>query len=103
MPSDILHNVAFVRTDVSEECSTSIIKVTRISETGTTLAVTSNRQTLQLLVTATVVPSSPILVTLMMEALHSFQMSVIAKAIWHNIPKDGILRTTVYIHVCVCV
>jgi hypothetical protein len=34
-----------VRTDVSEECIASIIRVTRISELGTTLAVTSNRST----------------------------------------------------------
>jgi hypothetical protein len=37
---------ALVRTDISEECSPSIIKVTRIGELGTTLAVTSNRCTL---------------------------------------------------------
>jgi hypothetical protein len=36
----------FVRTDVSEERSASIIRVTRIGELGTTLAVTSNRGTL---------------------------------------------------------
>jgi hypothetical protein len=35
-------SVALVRTDVSEECITSIIRVTKISELGTTLAVTSN-------------------------------------------------------------
>jgi hypothetical protein len=35
--------VALIRTDVSEELSASIIKVTRIGELGTTLAVTSNR------------------------------------------------------------
>jgi hypothetical protein len=34
--------VAVVRTDVSEELSASIIKVTRIGELGTMLAVTSN-------------------------------------------------------------
>jgi hypothetical protein len=32
----------FVRTDISEELSASIIRVTRIGELGTTLAVTSN-------------------------------------------------------------
>jgi hypothetical protein len=31
--------VALVRTDVSEECIASIIRVKRISESGTTLAV----------------------------------------------------------------
>jgi hypothetical protein len=34
--------VALVRTDVLEETGTSIIRVTKISEIGTTLAVTSN-------------------------------------------------------------
>jgi hypothetical protein len=33
--------VAFVRTDVSEELSASFVRVTRIGELGTTLAVTS--------------------------------------------------------------
>jgi hypothetical protein len=36
--------VAPVRTDVSEERSASFIRVTRISELGTTLAVTSKRR-----------------------------------------------------------
>jgi hypothetical protein len=35
--------VVFVRTDVPEERIASIIRVTRIGELGTTLAVTSNR------------------------------------------------------------
>jgi hypothetical protein len=43
----MLCHVALVRTDVSEELSASFIRVTRISELGTTLAVTSNRRTLQ--------------------------------------------------------
>jgi hypothetical protein len=38
----MLRRVAFVRTDVSEDLSASIIRVTRISELVTTLAVTSN-------------------------------------------------------------
>jgi DNA-binding TFAR19-related protein (PDSD5 family) len=38
----MLHRVALVRTDVSEELSASIIRVTRIGEIRTTLAVTSN-------------------------------------------------------------
>jgi hypothetical protein len=38
--------VALVRTDVSEELSASFIRVTRIGELGTTLAVNSNRRTL---------------------------------------------------------
>jgi hypothetical protein len=66
--------VALVRTDVSGELSASFIRVTRIDELGTTLAVTSNRRTL---VTVSVVPSSPILVTLMKEALSSSETSVL--------------------------
>jgi hypothetical protein len=70
--SGVLRRVALVRTDVSKELSGSIIKVTRIGELGTTLAVTSNFVLLHsvrwLLVTANVVPCSLILVTLMMEA-----------------------------------
>jgi hypothetical protein len=38
--SGMLRHVALVRTDVSEELSASI-RVTRISELGTTLAITS--------------------------------------------------------------
>jgi hypothetical protein len=41
----LLHRVALVRTDVSEEPSASIIGVIRIGVLGTTLAVTSNRCT----------------------------------------------------------
>jgi hypothetical protein len=41
--SRMLRRVALVRTDVTEELSASIIKVTRIGELGT-LAVTSNRR-----------------------------------------------------------
>jgi hypothetical protein len=56
----MLCRVALVRADVSEELSASIIRVARIGELGTTLLLTTN-----------VVPGSPILVTLMMEALSS--------------------------------
>jgi hypothetical protein len=40
--SGMLCHVALVRTDVSEDLSASLIRVTRIGELGTTLAVTSN-------------------------------------------------------------
>jgi hypothetical protein len=47
MPSSgMLRHVALVRTDVSEEPSASIIRLTGIGELGT-LAITSNRRTLQ--------------------------------------------------------
>jgi hypothetical protein len=45
--SGVLCRVALVRTDVSEEPSASFIRVIRIGELGTTLAVTSNRRTLR--------------------------------------------------------
>jgi hypothetical protein len=43
----MLRRVALVRTEVLEEHSASFIKVTRIGELGTTLAVTINRYTLR--------------------------------------------------------
>jgi ABC-type molybdate transport system permease subunit len=41
--SGMLLHVPLVKTDVLEELSASFIRVTRIGELGTTLAVTSNR------------------------------------------------------------
>jgi hypothetical protein len=47
LSSGILRRVAIVRTDVSVEHIASIITVLKIGELETTLAVTSNRRTLQ--------------------------------------------------------
>jgi hypothetical protein len=89
--SGMLHRVALVRTDVSEELSASFIRVT-ICELGTTLAVTSNRRRVRrLLLTANVVPNSPILVTLMKEALSSSETSVLTRTTGRNIQEDNIL------------
>jgi hypothetical protein len=75
--SGMLRRVALVRTDVSEEPSAFVFR----------------RSVRRLLLTANVVPSSPILVTLMMEALSSFETSVPTKATRHNIPEDCILHS----------
>jgi hypothetical protein len=77
--SGMLHRVALVRTNVSEELSASFIRVT-IGELGT------------MLVTDSVDPSSPILVTLMKGALSSSETSVFTRATWRNIPEDIILH-----------
>jgi hypothetical protein len=91
--SVILCRVALERTDVSEESSASVIRVSRMGELGTTLAVTSNRRSVhRLLVRASVVPSSPILATVMKETLLSSETSVLTRATWSNISEDAILR-----------
>jgi hypothetical protein len=50
--SGMLRRVALVGNDVSEELSASFIRVTRIGELGTALAVTSNRRTQRASVTS---------------------------------------------------
>jgi hypothetical protein len=71
--SGMLHCVALARTDVSKEASVFLRSLHR------------------LLVMTNVVPSSSILVTLMMEALSSSERSVLTRATGRNIPEDTIL------------
>jgi hypothetical protein len=78
--SGMLRLVALVRTDVSEEISASIVFLLL-------------RSVRRLLVTDNVVPTSPILVTLMMEALSSSEISIPTRATRRNIPEDDILHS----------
>jgi hypothetical protein len=97
--SEMLRRVALVRTDVSEELSASI-RVTRIGELGTALAVTSNRRTrvvvIQLIVSAYALPSTLIISTLIMAAIRFSETSALTRATRRHIPEDDIL----YSHRC---
>jgi hypothetical protein len=95
----VLRHVALVITDVSEELSSFFIRVTRIGELGTTLTVPTIRHTpryvflrsvRRLLVTASVVPSSPILVTPM-----ETETSVLTRATRRDIPEEDILHNSI--------
>jgi hypothetical protein len=52
----------------------------------------------RLLVTASVVPSSPILVTLLKEALSFSETLVLTRATLRNIPEGTILQATINLH-----
>jgi hypothetical protein len=78
VPSGMLRRVALVRTDVSEERSSFIIRVFL-------------RSMRRLLVTASILPSSRILVTLMKEALSSSETSILTRTTQRNFPEDTIL------------
>jgi hypothetical protein len=71
----MLRRVALVRTDVSEELIASIIRVTRIGELGTTLAITSNRASVLTRATRRNIPGDAILHSHRRENLKSYNVS----------------------------
>jgi hypothetical protein len=78
-------------TEAAEQRIAVIIRVTIIGYLGTTLAVTSNGTELRRNITintnsANVVPSLPVIVTLMMGAIRSSETSVVTKATPRYIP-----------------
>jgi hypothetical protein len=89
--SGMLRRVALVRTDVSEKFSASFIKKYQV---------VFLRNVRRLLVAASLVPISPILVTLMKEALSSSETSVLTRATLHNIPEDAILHFSLSFTYC---
>jgi hypothetical protein len=86
MKNDVFWNimlVAFVITKVSGERIASIIRVTRIGQLGTTLAVTSNQSKPQ---------RNTVYNSMIMEAIRSSETSVLPRATQRNILEDSILQ-----------
>jgi hypothetical protein len=88
MPSpEMLRRVVLVRIYNSEERIASIIRVIGSGEIRTMVFF---RGVFLLPVTANVVTSPLILLTLLMEAIHSSETSSPIRATWRNIPEGGI-------------
>jgi hypothetical protein len=102
--------MVFVGTEVSEDSISSIFRVRRIGKIGK-LAVSSKRSKLlrsslyscmyyiaflvnglRSLVIADFVPSSPVLVTLIIEVIHSSETSYLRRATLRSILADGLLH-----------
>jgi hypothetical protein len=97
LSSAMLRRVAHVRSDVSEELSASFIRVTRIGELGTTLAVTSDRRTLRRNTRATRsnIPEDTILHSLRRQTLKSYTISFLYRSLFkfeHVPPKRPCLK-----------
>jgi hypothetical protein len=88
LSSGMLRRVVLVRTDVSEE----LCILNSEFHTSFLSHLVFLRSVRRLLVTTSIVPSSPILVTLMKEALSSSERLVLTRATWRNIPEDNILH-----------
>jgi hypothetical protein len=59
---------------------------------GSNVSIIFLRSLLQLIITTNIVPSSPILVTLMRVALRSTEMTILTTATRRNMPDNGILQ-----------
>jgi hypothetical protein len=88
----MIRHLTLVRTDISEERIGTIIRAAKIGGLGTTLTVTSNLYRVLRMIIIANVPSSSILVTLMMEAIRSFGTSVFTRSTRRTIQEDGILQ-----------